>query len=1674
MPELAVSPVQEAPAPWEHGSARQAAAPASGALLITTGRWFNKLKPSGKTAKAPAYKQGFTYDEFAYGEDKPEQFTPAGSPLQDSIICAPSARVLAIDVDYPEALGASRLGHALADARERAVSRRGDHFHVLLDMRAVPLASWPQQGRTPWGDIKAAGFIPMPGSRHWTGAAYEPAADGWPSAQLPRAQYLAAATAIVSRLAVTATPELITALGIDRLAHAQDRLVQARQRTDNPRAVGTWIAPADVAAGRSEKTWVYASGYVQGSWAQLPDGFLAHDDELKDLAWDMGLRGEGRDAVLSEWHRLARADDPGDPWTDRDFERHWRKIPEIRAEIERNLEREAAEWDALDPDRTLRAAAEDRYRRRLDAQEPVNNPRDFDEGFTPATDFLPPVPVFARDASPGERRAHNDAFLGWGAFDPAGTSDSEHAWAVLERTFPIARYDPHADTWITRDLDRWVLRSGSLMRGLATDVIDSPAPGHPARMARGMTKDQALANEHGYPDEVVRAERRRNENWVKFHSAKGITAIAAYGDALLRSGKKHYCHVSVQDLDAEAAELWAGGECWDLRASADGPVRKAAPACKGIHLKSAACAPRHVPADEEAARLPLWTELTSAIWPDPEIREWALLCLSAGLTGDPAKVIPVLQGGTDRGKSTIAKALLSVLDSYGNVVNPKIIDGEANTHDTIFMELMGCRFAYIDEGPKAGRAATNRLKRLAGGAQITANRMRKDPVTFNPTHTLCIALNPEERLPLDDPAVVSRVRFLPCDGDPQAVIAAARKLDHFRSLQWRREMPGVLAVLMRRAAITLTDPSALGKDRAPDAVAKAERAEINDQDDVLRWFSEATTECPAGYPSRELYMAFRKWTEETKGMKGFVISEKKWALRMNELVPEDDGKTMLRSSKTRLRRRQPAPESWHLTGSVGDRPPAPPQPPPPGGAPPAPPAPAEFMAGRVTLPSPPPEPAPQLPVIAPEPDCPVPELPVTAPARKPRAKAARVPLTEEEKTARAAAREQDRQARAAARKEESARQREEGRQRKIAELGGPLVPLPAIVARDMTIMPCSPEQARAFLGPWLGRLAVDVETTGYPIGHENYGLRLVQLGGEGGAVVFDPASEASAAVIRESLAAARELHAHNAGADLIPLEHAGLCGRDAWDRMTDTVILAKLTDPKLTDSDEAGLKPLARNMMGDDYALSWRCNLARAELFTAGGWLAETEVTTPLDRSGWAQVPFCEAFVRYAASDVMDCAAVARLLAPSLPAWLIERERKFAKAWVPVGLHGTPLDAPHVTSLIEVHARDQEAARLRVEQATGGAVRNPKSAVEVPGYLASHGYALPLSLKTGKPGAAKGALEPFAALGDTLCADILEYRRHDTALGLLLRPWNEMCEHGDGRIRTSIMSIEARTGRTSSRNHNMQQVSRQGGMRACTTTEVTQQMVDWGLAPASALTCGISADFASVEVRVGAALSGDEHMQYLIAMGDLHPDRKKEFDLHWRTAITCYGELATKENRYNSKRINFAKMFGSGKASAAEQVGLPLHEVTLAFDAFSAVAPQYEDWDAQMRAFVHDGGQCYPAYSGRRLWMDTRAEHGAGNTAIQGTARELAVDATLRWLDGPWGDATLLIVHDELIAFNIPAAEAPAATEFLVKCMETTLVRAEGRLVSTGDLREGGVQIRAEASEPWQAWPDAS
>lgn len=672
------------------------------------------------------------------------------------------------------------------------------------------------------------------------------------------------------------------------------------------------------------------------------------------------------------------------------------------------------------------------------------------------------------------------------------------------------------------------------------------------------------------------------------------------------------------------------------------------------------------------------------------------------------------------------------------------------------------------------------------------------------------------------------------------------------------------------------------------------------------------------------------------------------------------------------------------------------------------------------------------------------------------------------------------------------------KQAKLDAAEGGRIALPAVVLRSGLVRTVTLVEVVEIIELFLDNLCLDCETSGYWIGHEHYELRTIQLGGEEMAVVLDADEEFQRDIASWALNAADKVWAHSTPADACPVIKAGLITWDnLWAKMYDSVIKAKLVDPKLCGSEADKLKDLAHDILRE-YAVSPQAEVAKDELFKVMKCKKRTDVLTPPEDNGWHQVSkFAVTMIRYAGSDVLDLAAVLRML-PPLPVSddVMERERITQSMCAKAAYDGFPLDLGHIQGKISEAEASQSSAREFVEAATNGRIVNPSSSKDVLEYLIGLGpelYPLKVNRKTKQLSAGKDSLEPIANRGDKLAENIIRYRAEGTKLGLLLRPLENLCTHGDQIMRPTVYTINAKTGRMSCVRPNGQQFSRQGGIRAC-----VRCWADW---------LGISADFAGCEIRVAAALSGDrglyeaETSPYCykcevdtVIGGECSCGTKEDngklvvaghTGLHWRTAHGAQGKGAQKEHRYQAKRGTFTRLFGGGPQTAADQVGCDIADMQKIFSSFDDQAPDFTAWDNWLRD-CYDGGYyvwrdfrlgqnfcqkiegdpgrhlIYKTYSGRNVYV-TNGAHAAGNGAIQGTARELLVDGLVRWQKTRWGNLAVLPVHDQIIVM-VPEGEAEAATAELARCMESDVLSSPGF----------DVHISVDTDTPFTSWPDSS
>ena len=173
-----------------------------------------------------------------------------------------------------------------------------------------------------------------------------------------------------------------------------------------------------------------------------------------------------------------------------------------------------------------------------------------------------------------------------------------------------------------------------------------------------------------------------------------------------------------------------------------------------------------------------------------------------------------------------------------------------------------------------------------------------------------------------------------------------------------------------------------------------------------------------------------------------------------------------------------------------------------------------------------------------------------------------------------------------------------------------------------------------------------------------------------------------------------------------------------------------------------------------------------------------------------------------------------------------------------------------------------------------------------------------------------------------LVEDVLQYRAYQklnsTYVEGLLKVIGE-----DGRIHSTFNQTEARTGRLSSDNPNLQNIP--------IRTELGSQLRAYFIAKPGCVL--VDADYSQIELRILAHITGDEHMQQAFLNGE---------DIHRSTAAKIYGipqSEVTPRLRSSAKAINFGIMYGKGAYSLSKDIGVTVKEADAFLKNYLAAFP---------------------------------------------------------------------------------------------------------------------------------------
>ncbi len=340
-----------------------------------------------------------------------------------------------------------------------------------------------------------------------------------------------------------------------------------------------------------------------------------------------------------------------------------------------------------------------------------------------------------------------------------------------------------------------------------------------------------------------------------------------------------------------------------------------------------------------------------------------------------------------------------------------------------------------------------------------------------------------------------------------------------------------------------------------------------------------------------------------------------------------------------------------------------------------------------------------------------------------------------------------------------------------------------------------------------------------------------------------------------------------------------------------------------------------------------------------------------------------------------------------------------------------------------------EQVLTRIHMETGSASFNPNSPKQL-GEMLFDTMGLPHGKKTQRGWSTDA--ETLESLRDyPLVEDILQYRAYQKLNSTYVEGLFKVIGE-DGRIHSTFNQTEARTGRLSSDNPNLQNIP--------IRTELGSQLRAYFIAKPGCVL--VDADYSQIELRILAHVTGDEHMQQAFRSGQ---------DIHRSTAARIYGipqGEVTPRVRSGAKAINFGIMYGKGAYSLSKDIGVTVKEADAFLKNYLAAFPSVSSYMDKTIADARANGYVSTLFGRRRALPELNSnshnirasgERMARNTPIQGTAADVIKLAMVRvWKrlrDEKMESRLILTVHDELIV-EAPEAEAEKAAQILREEME--------------------------------------
>ncbi len=282
---------------------------------------------------------------------------------------------------------------------------------------------------------------------------------------------------------------------------------------------------------------------------------------------------------------------------------------------------------------------------------------------------------------------------------------------------------------------------------------------------------------------------------------------------------------------------------------------------------------------------------------------------------------------------------------------------------------------------------------------------------------------------------------------------------------------------------------------------------------------------------------------------------------------------------------------------------------------------------------------------------------------------------------------------------------------------------------------------------------------------------------------------------------------------------------------------------------------------------------------------------------------------------------------------------------------------------------------------------------------------------------------------------ILEYRKYAKLLSTYIDGITPYISE-DGKIHAIFNQTQTQTGRLSSSEPNMQNIS---------IRDEESRLIRKAFLPNKEGDKIVSIDYSQVELRILASIAKDTRMI---------EGFKNEEDVHLMTAAAIFDlplEMVTEDLRRQAKAVNFGIVYGISDWGLSEQIGVTPKEAKIFIEKYFDNYPSIKSYLENVVEECKEKGYVSTIFNRRREVKEINhssymvRESGkriAMNTPIQGSAADIIKIAMIKIAkflkENNYKSKMILQIHDELV-FDMKGDEVKELTPKLIEIMENSV-----------------------------------